>query len=52
MSVRWSNNIWPAVYMTDKRGFVRNWWYGELNWQGTEGDQYMRNRIRELIFEE
>lgn len=48
----WSNNIWPAVYLIDKRGFVRYWWYGELNWQGTEGEQYMRNKIRGLIAEE
>jgi len=48
----WSNNIWPAVYLIDKRGFVRYWWYGELNWQGTDGEQYIRNKIRELIVED
>ena len=47
----WSNTIWPAVYLIDKRGFVRYWWYGELNWQGTEGEAYMRDKIRELIAE-
>ena len=29
----WSNRIWPAVYLVDKSGRVRFWWYGELNWQ-------------------
>lgn len=47
----WSNTIWPAVYLIDKRGYVRYWWYGELNWQGTEGERYLRGRIRELIAE-
>lgn len=47
----WGNNIWPAVYLIDKRGNVRAWWYGELNWQGATGEQQMRNRIAELIAE-
>lgn len=35
----WGNNIWPSVYVIDKQGYVRNWWYGELNWQGArQGD--------------
>jgi len=29
----WANNIWPAVYLIDKKGYVRHWWYGELNWK-------------------
>ena len=47
----WSNTIWPAVYLVDKRGFVRYWWYGELNWDGAEGEKYMRRKIAELIAE-
>ena len=47
----WSNTIWPAVYLIDKRGFVRYWWYGKLNWKGTEGEACMRYKIRELIAE-
>lgn len=47
----WGNNIWPAVYLIDKRGFVRYWWYGELNWDGAEGEKYLRRQIAELIAE-
>jgi peroxiredoxin len=47
----WSNNIWPAVYLIDKKGHVRYWWYGELNWQGAEGEAYMRSKIIELMAE-
>ncbi len=47
----WSNSIWPAVYLIDRRGFVRYWWYGELNWDGAEGEKSMRRKIGELIVE-
>ena len=47
----WSNNIWPAVYLVDKQGNVRYWWYGELNWQGSEGEKFMREKIDELLAE-
>ncbi|MHC4168762.1 MAG: redoxin domain-containing protein, partial [Planctomycetota bacterium] len=32
----WANHTWPATYLIDKNGYVRYWWYGELNWQGNE----------------
>jgi hypothetical protein len=48
----WTNRFWPAVYLIDKRGYVREWWYGELNWQGTEGERFMRERVEELLAEE
>jgi peroxiredoxin len=47
----WANHVWPSVYLIDKRGFVRYWWYGELNWQGTEGEKWMRERITDLLAE-
>ncbi len=47
----WANNMWPSVYLIDKRGQVRNWWYGELNWQGGNGEEYMRKRIEQLVAE-
>jgi len=47
----WSNTIWPAVYLIDKKGHVRYWWYGELNWQGTDGEKFMREKIVELLAE-
>jgi peroxiredoxin len=47
----WSNNIWPAVYLVDKQGRIRYWWYGELNWQGATGEKLMTTRIEELLRE-
>jgi peroxiredoxin len=47
----WVNRVWPSVYLIDKSGFVRYWWYGELNWQGTQGEKWMRDRIAELLAE-
>ena len=48
----WSNNMWPSVYLIDKRGYVRYWWYGELNWQGAKGEELMRQRIDDLLAED
>ncbi len=45
----WGNAWWPAVYLFDKDGFLRNWWYGELNYQGAEGEKLMTARIEELL---
>jgi hypothetical protein len=47
----WANNIWPSIYLIDKNGFVRYWWYGELNYQGAESEKLLRKRIQELINE-
>jgi hypothetical protein len=47
----WANRIWPSIYLLDKNGYVRYWWYGELNWQGAESEKYLRSRILELIEE-
>jgi peroxiredoxin len=47
----WGNHVWPSVYLVDKQGFVRYWWYGELNWQGATGDTQMRSRIEALLRE-
>lgn len=46
------NLIWPCLYLIDKNGYVRYWWYGELNWQGAESEKYLRAKIQELIQEE
>jgi peroxiredoxin/uncharacterized protein (DUF1778 family) len=48
----WANNMWPSVYLIDKEGYVRYWWYGELNWQGAGGEKLFRTRIAELLAEE
>lgn len=49
--VAWGNSMWPSVYLVDKRGRVRYWWYGEMNWQGTQGEKFMRQKIEELLAE-
>ena len=48
----WGNRIWPSVYLIDKRGRVRYWWYGELNWQGSNGEAVVRKKISELLAED
>lgn len=47
----WGNSMWPSVYLVDRQGRIRYWWYGELNWQGNEGEARMRERIAELLAE-
>lgn len=47
----WFNRVWPGVYLVDKNGRVRFWWYGELNWQGATGDQWILERINLLLRE-
>jgi peroxiredoxin len=44
----WGNSIWPSVYLIDKRGRLRFWWYGELNWDGAGGQEIMARRSDEL----
>jgi thiol-disulfide isomerase/thioredoxin len=47
----WANHMWPSVYVIDRRGQVRAWWYGELTWEGARGEESMRKRIEELLAE-
>lgn len=47
----WANHMWPSVYLIDKQGYVRYWWYGELNWQGAQGEKLYREKIAELLAE-
>ncbi len=47
----WGNSMWPSVYLIDKRGYLRHFWPGELNWQGNNGHQLMRKRIEDLLAE-
>ncbi len=48
----WGTTMWPSVYLVDKKGYVRKWWYGEMNWQGTEGEKQMRQTIEMLLAED
>lgn len=48
----WGNNVWPSVYLVDRQGRVRYWWYGELKWAGRDGEKLMRARIEDLLAED
>ena len=48
----WGNRYWPSVYLIDKAGYVRYCLDGELNWNDTQGEKLMRERIEQLIAEE
>jgi thiol-disulfide isomerase/thioredoxin len=47
----WGTSMWPSVYLIDKRGYLRNFWPGELKWQGSDGEKFMRERIEALLEE-
>ena len=47
----WGNSMWPSVYLVDKQGYLRYWWYGEMNWKGAGGQKLMKRRIDELLAE-
>jgi len=48
----WGTTMWPTVYVIDKRGYLRNWWMGELNWQGAQGDKFLERVIDRLRAED
>jgi thiol-disulfide isomerase/thioredoxin len=48
----WGNSMWPSVYILDKRGYMRGFWSGELNWQGATGEAQMRQKIDALLAED
>ncbi len=47
----WGNTMWPTTYLVDKEGYIRRWWQGEMNWQGTPGEAQMRGTIEDLLAE-
>lgn len=47
----WANTMWPTVYVVDKRGYLRHWWQGELQWQGADGDQVLEQVIEKALAE-
>lgn len=51
MWTAWYNNMWPSVYIVDKQGRVRYWWYGELDWRGAGNQTVARRQIEELLAE-
>lgn len=47
----WYNNMWPSVYIIDKQGRLRYWWYGELDWEGAGNQKVARQQIDRLLAE-
>ncbi|HMP08272.1 MAG TPA: redoxin domain-containing protein [Lacipirellulaceae bacterium] len=47
----WGNTMWPTVYVVDKRGYIRHWWQGELNWQGATGDATIEEIVESALAE-
>ncbi len=48
----WGNTMWPTVYVIDKKGYIRFWWQGELNWQGATTDKKVEAVVEQLLKEE
>jgi peroxiredoxin len=48
----WGNTMWPCVYVIDKKGYVRYWWQGELNWDGATGDKTIEAEVSRLLAED
>jgi peroxiredoxin len=48
----WANTMWPTVYVIDRKGYIRSWWQGELNWQGAKGDREIAEQVKRLLAEE
>ena len=45
----WGTTMWPTVYVIDRRGYVRNWWMGELNWKGATNDRSVEQLAERLL---
>ena len=45
----WGTTMWPTVYVIDRRGYVRNWWMGELNWKGATSDRSVEQLAERLL---
>jgi thiol-disulfide isomerase/thioredoxin len=48
---RWHQQYWPAVYLIDKRGHIRDVWSGELNADGAGGEAKIGREISSLLKE-
>lgn len=47
----YNNRFWPAIYLIDKQGRIRQCWEGELEFNNAGGDKNMRAAIKELLAE-
>lgn len=47
----WANPVWPSIYLIDRAGFVRYWWYGELQYGERQGEAWVQTRVHQLLQE-
>jgi len=47
----WANPTLPSVYLVDKQGRVRWWWYGSLHQAGSASQQEAEERIQQMLSE-
>jgi thiol-disulfide isomerase/thioredoxin len=47
----WQQQVWPTIYLVDKRGKLRYRWVGELEWQNAGGEAKMSKCIEKLLAE-
>jgi peroxiredoxin len=47
----WGNEVWPCIYLIDKKGVIRYRWSGELQWNNAQGDKQLNAKIQELLKE-
>jgi hypothetical protein len=48
---RWDQQVWPTVYLIDKRGRARYRWDGELDWEHAGGEEIMAGLVDQLLRE-
>lgn len=48
---RWKVDMWPTVFVVDKRGQVRFSWQGELAWRGADGEAQVARAVEKLLAE-
>ena len=48
---RYKVEVWPTVFIIDKKGQVRAYWVGELGWKGATGFQDLSKIVQTLIKE-
>ena len=47
----WEQQVWPTVYLIDKKGHARYRWTGELEYEHAGGEAKLAARIEELLKE-
>jgi len=47
----WRQEYWPAIYLLDKRGHIRERWNGELEFNHAGGTARIEREIKELLDE-